>query len=228
MRLKLPLAATFLLLAGCADAPVSKEQGPQNGVPTAIPEVAEIVCEADGSTTVRTPRVVVQPDGIHVHVVSHLDEPASLNGWGFDIEEGDTTHVAGHGPGKVETACWPFSEHGSGEEPPTSRIEVLDPDRTFVSGELDCAGMASSMIADFMEAPVDVGPVPLDVARTKITGLQPDDEVVHTGYPEDDDPGIAVRRDGEVVATFGFVTFGGERWSIAGATICESSGIGHD
>lgn len=215
------------LLAACADPPGPGEGGPPNAAPTEIPDVAEIVCEADGSTTVRTPQVLVQPDGIHVHVVSHLDEPASLNGWGFDIEDGDTTHVAGHGPGDVETACWPFSDHGSGEEPPTSTIEVLDPDRTFVSGELDCAGMASSMVADFVKAPVDAGPVPLDVARTKITRLRPDDEVLHIGYPQDDDPGVAVRRDGEVVATFGFVTFDGERWSIAGATICESSGIDH-
>ncbi|HZB00528.1 MAG TPA: hypothetical protein VE800_00280 [Actinomycetota bacterium] len=215
-----------VVLVACADAPPPVREGPASE-PTGVPDVAEIVCEADGSTTVRTPRVVVQSDGVHVRILSRLDEPASINGFGFDIDQGEKTHVAGVAPGVIRTACWPFSQHGSGEEPPTSPIEVLDPDGTFVSGELDCAGMASSMIVDFMEAPLEAGPVPLDEARQRITGLQPDDGVVHRGYPEDDDPGVAVRRDGEVVATFGFVTFDGERWSIAGATICESSGIGH-
>jgi hypothetical protein len=222
------LAAVILsvVLVGCADAPPPVPERPANDSAGA-PDVAEIVCEADGSTTVRTPQVVVQPDGVHVRILSRLDEPASINGFGFDVDHGERTHVAGIAPGVIRTACWPFSQHGTGEEPPTSPIEVLDPGGTFVSGELDCAGMASSMIADFMEAPLDAGPVPLDEARRRITGLQPEDALVHTGYPEDDDPGVAVRRDGEVVATFGFVTFDGERWSIAGATICESSGISH-
>ena len=69
--------------------------------------------------------------------------------------------------------------------------------------------------------------MPLDVARAKITGLQADDEVVRAGYPEEGDAGVAVRRDGTVVASFSFVTFDGEDWAIAGATICESSGLRH-
>jgi hypothetical protein len=127
----------------------------------------------------------------------------------------------------VEEACWPFSRHGDGGDPPTTPIEILDPEGTFVSGELDCDGVASSMIADFAELPLEVGPVPSDEARHGTTGLRPDDEVVHTGYPEEDEAGVAVRRDGKVVASFDFVTFDREEWVVAGATICESSGIGH-
>lgn len=220
-------AASLMLLAACADAPRRAPDGPANGVPTAAPDVAEIVCEADGSTTVATPEVVVQPDGIHVHVVSHLDEPASLDGWGFDVDPGRSTWTVGGAPGARDTACWPFSHHGTSEEPPTSPVLVLDPEGTFVSGELECVGMASSMTADFAEAPIDAGPIPLDEARDAITGLRPDDEVVHTGYPEQDEVGVAVRRDGETVASFSFVTFDGEEWSIAGANICESSELSH-
>jgi hypothetical protein len=226
MKMVRAFAVTLVMLAACADPP-GPGDAPPNEVPAGVPDVAEVVCEADGSTTVRTPQVAVQPDGIHVHVISRLDEPASLNGWGFDVDPGGSTRTAGGEPGVRETACWPFTLHGTGEEPPTQGIEVLDPEGIYVNGEIECTGTASDMIADFAELPLEAGPVPLEVARAKITGLRPDDEVVHTGYPEQDEAGVAVRRDGAVVASFSFVTFDREEWSVAGATICESSEISH-
>jgi hypothetical protein len=212
----------LLAAVACADPPAPVEEGPPNAVPEGVPDVAEIVCEADGSTTVRTPEVVVQPDGIHVHVVNRLDEPASVNGFGFDIDEGDTTHVTGRAPAVIQTACWPFSQHG-GEEPTTTPLEVLDPEGIYVDGEIECTGMASSMIADFFKEPLDAGPVPLDVAREEIRGLRPEDEVVHLGYPERRDRAVAVARDGAIVATFNFVTFDGEKWHVASNEICSSA-----
>ena len=67
--------------------------------------------------------------------------------------------------------------------------------------------------------------MPLDVARVTIEGLLPDDEVLYTGYPEQAERTVAVRREGKVVATFDFVTFDGEEWSVAGSEGCSSSGI---
>jgi hypothetical protein len=223
VRMGRALATTLVMLVACADAPGPGQDGPANGVPAGIPDVVEIVCEADGSTTVRTPQVIVQPDGIHVHLVSRLDEPASVNGFGFDIEKGETTHVTGRAPGVIQAACWPFSRHGSGEEPPTSTIEVLDPEGIYVSGEIECTGTRSGLIADFFKEPLDAGPVPLDVARGEIRGLRPEDEVVHLGYPERRDRAVAVARDGAIVATFNFVTFDGERWHVASNEICSSA-----
>jgi hypothetical protein len=94
-----------------------------------------------------------------------------------------------------------------------------------VPGEIECSGTASSMIADFFDLPLDEGPVPLDVARAEIRGLEADDEVLHTGYPEQRNRTVAVRRDGEIVATYDFVTFDGEEWQVASNYICSSSGL---
>ncbi|MGH2642118.1 MAG: hypothetical protein ACRDGO_10520 [Actinomycetota bacterium] len=210
----------FVLLTGCADTPAGPGgEGPVN--------IVEIVCEADGSTTVRTPEVSVQPDGVHVHVLSRLDEPASVGAFAMDVEPGTTEFVSTVRPGEVDAACYPFSEHGpGGSEPQRTPVEVLDPDGLFVDGEVTCSGSGSSMIADYLEPPLDAGPVPLDVARESIRGLLPNDDVLHLGYPEQGGRQVAVRRDGTIVATFDFLTFDGDEWQIASNEICSSSGLG--
>lgn len=219
--------STVVLLAvvACADPPAPGEEGPPNAVPEGVPDVAEIVCEADGTTTVRTPQVVVQRDGIHVSVVSRLDEPASVGLFGRDVEPGRAEFVSARPPGQVNGACYPFSQHGTGEEPPTSTIEVLDPEGIYVSGEIACTGTSVAGTADFAELPIDAGPVPLDTARAAIIGVRPTDEVLYTGYPEQRDPAVAVRRDDAIVARFSFITMNGERWFVAGSHVCESSGL---
>jgi hypothetical protein len=219
------VAASLVTIASCADPPRRGEAGPPNAPGIPVPDVAEIVCEADGSTTVQTPEVVVQPDGIHVSVISRLDEPAQLIGLGRDIEPGETDYVSTTPPGRVRVACYPFSEHDSGEEPPSRAMEVLDPGGTYVDGEVQCSGMSFGSTSDFAELPIEAGPVPLDAARSAIKGLLPGDEVAHIGYPDQRDRGVAVRRDGQVVATFSFVTFDGEEWFVAGSEGCQSSGI---
>ena len=107
--------ALSICLTGCAEtADGLGGEGPAT--------VAEVICEANGSTTVLTPEVVVQPDGVHVHLVSHLDEPAEMIDLGHDVEPGETRWVSHAPPGTIETACNPFSQHGSGEEPTTTPI----------------------------------------------------------------------------------------------------------
>lgn len=220
------IAVAVLLLVGCANPPGPSDGGPPNGVPEGVPDVAEIVCSANGSTTVETPEVLVQPDGIHVHVVSHLDEPAELIGLLRDVDAGETTFVTTSVPGSLEVGCNPYSQHGpGGDEPTLVPMEVLDPEEVFVEGEFECSGTASSMIADFFEQPLDVGAVPLEVARESIQGLLPSDEMLHLGYPEQGGRQVAVRRDGTIVATFDFVTFDGDEWQIASNYICSSSGL---
>jgi hypothetical protein len=218
-------AATLVLMAACADPPGHSPTGPASAVPTDVPDVAKIVCEADGSTTIRTPEVLVQPDGVHVHVVSRLDEPASVGIFGRDVGPGMTEFVSVRPLGEVNGACYPFSQHDSGEEPPVSPIQVLDPLGTYVDGEIGCSGMSLAGIADFAELPLEIGPVPLEDARARTEGLREDDEVVYSGYPEHPQRPVSVRRDGAVVATFSFVTFDGEEWFVAYSQGCESSGI---
>jgi hypothetical protein len=223
MKMVRAFAVSLVLLAACADPP-GPGDAPPDEVPAGVPDVAEVVCEADGSTTVRTPQVAVQPDGIHVRVVSRLDEPAEIVGLGRDVEPGVTEYVSVRAPGRIDTGCNPYSQHEpGGREPTTVPVDVLDPDGIYVDAEVQCSGEASALIADFFKEPLDVGPVPVAVARDSIRGLRTDDEVLHTGYPEQRDRAVAVRRDGEIVATYNFVTFDGERWSVASNHICSSS-----
>ncbi len=213
----MPLSVLFV---ACANAPLPGSD------PTDVPAVAEIVCEADGSTTIRTPEVLVQPDGIHVHVVSRLDEPAQMVGlFGSDVEPGGSDYISVVEPGTIEAGCFPYSQHEDPDSLITSPIEVLDPDGTYVDGEVDCSGMMRASVSDFAEPALDAGPVPLEEARPKIRGLQAGDEVLLTGYPEQAGAAVAVRRGDEIVATFSFVTFDGQEWVIEGSSICESSGL---
>jgi hypothetical protein len=217
---RLAVAALCVLGAACANA-----SGPGGSPENDVPTVAGIVCKADGSTRVRTPQVLVQPDGIHVRVVSHLDEPASVGELGRDVEPGETTFVSTRPPGEIDAACYPYSQHDDGTEPLKVPFQALDPDGSYVDGEIQCTGMMSGMIGDFFERPLEGVRVPIEAARAKIRGLDDDDQVVHVGYPEQPAPQVAVRRDGQVVATYSFVTFDGEGWVIGGSSICESSGL---
>jgi hypothetical protein len=211
--------ASLIVMAACADTPTETKADTQG--------VAEIICEADGSTTILTPRVLVQPDGVHVHTVSHLDEPAEIIDLSHDVDPGETEWVSHTPPGTVETACNPFSQHDSGEAPPTVPVEILDPDGIYVTGEIQCSGTSSAGIGDFAEAPLDVGPVPLGEARAAIRGLDDDDQLLHAGYPKQRDASVIVRRHGQIVASFGFVTFDGQEWVIEGSQICTSSGLSY-
>jgi hypothetical protein len=217
MRLSAVLACSVLLVA-CAEAAGPGGEG--------TPSVAEVVCEADGSTTVLTPEVLVQPDGIRVHLVSHLDEPAEIVGLGRDVEAGETRWVSHAPPGTVDAACNPFSEHGNGAEPTTTPIDIRDPDRLYLEGELECGFLNSEwiMTGDFAEAPLD-GIVPLSEARASIKGLEPQDEVRYAGYPSSRDRNVVVVRDGDVIASFEFTTFDGEEWVAASASGCDGSGV---
>lgn len=219
MKLAPAFVASLIVTAGCADAPTGTKADTQ--------DVAGIICEADGSTTILTPRVLVQPDGVHVHAVSRLDETAEIIDLGHDVQPGETEWVAQTPPGKVETACNPFSQHDSGEAPPTTPVEILDPDGIYVNGEIQCSGTSGAIIGDFAEAPLDVGPVPLSEARKAIRGLDDDDQVLRAGYPEQRDAAIIVRRHSQIVASFGFVTFDGEDWVVEGSQICTSSGLSY-
>jgi hypothetical protein len=221
------LVACSITLIACADPPEPIDEGPQNGQPEAAPDVAEIVCESDGSTTVLTPQVLAQPDGVHVHILSHLDEPAEIIDLGHDVDPGETQWVSHAPPGTIETACNPFSHHDSGEAPPTTPVEILDPDGLYLDGELECGflGTVWSMTGDFAEAPREGLVAPLDDARAAIGGLGNSDEVRYAGYPSSGDRQVVVVRDGSVVASFDLVTFDGERWIAAGATGCSGTGI---
>lgn len=216
------LTAILLIAGGCAD-------GPSAGIPSPppdAPDVARIVCEADGSTTLETPDVLVQRDGLHIRVVSHLEEPASVNGLGFDVDPGRSSWIAGT-PGVLPIACWPFSGHG-GPVPATVPLTVHDPQRWFVEGELQCTEDDDGSALDLHLFASDRGDEDASItpeeARPLIRGLLPDDEVVVPGFPDTPHHSVVVIRDGRRIASVGFAQIDG-RWVQRGGQVCGGPSV---
>ena len=140
MRLASVLFAGSMMLAACADPPGTRDPAPASSADD-VPLVAEIVCEADGSTTVSTPEVLVQPDGVHVRVLSRLDEPARSSTFAMDVEPGETDRVVGQHlpPGRSMPAA---IRSASTIREDRSRIGLRSrssiPRADLVDGEVEC------------------------------------------------------------------------------------------
>lgn len=215
--------AVASLVAACAAGPTSAHRVEDPGSPAAgVPTSLQLNCRSDGSIELSSERVQARPDGVHLTVVNGSGEPVSVGG--FDADPGTSTWTLTDGPGMMGLNCWPFSQHSSGQEPDEQQVEIVDPTGMFFDGQITCA-KAMSGHGDFGEAPQDEGPPPLDVARDIIVGLRPDDVVRLAGYPEQDNASVIVIRDGEVIASYGFVRFAGRSWSIAGGTVCSGAGL---
>ena len=147
-----------LLLAACAEPR-------QSATPdTSAPELAAIVCEPDGTTTMPAGEVAVKPDGLHLVVENRLGEAASLNGLGMDVNPGVSECTLSVPPGDYDLACWPFSRHESGTEPETIRLRVLDPESLYVPGpKLDCE--AWSAHGDLASPSQGIADDPIEAAR---------------------------------------------------------------
>lgn len=195
------------------------------------PEVARIVCEADGSTSVLTPEVVAQPDGVHVVVDNELDEPASLiGGLGFDVDPGTSAWTVQVGPGDRSVACWPFGDHGADETPALVPLHVLDTEGWFVPpAELAC-GRQWSEIRDFVDLSSGLADHPVEAVRDQANGLEPSDvlEIHRAGYPEAD-PGkeatVVVSRDGRPVVLASLTRADDGRWLVSGGSGCADVAI---
>jgi hypothetical protein len=143
---------------------------------------------------------------------------------GFDADPGVTDYVFTGGPSTMKLACWPFSEHRSGEDPRRVTLEIVDPVGLYVDGSLPC-DIEMHTISDYFESPIDEGPPPLDVAREVIDGLRQDDQLRVGGYPEQEGGPVIVIREGEIVASYGITRFEGKPWAISSGSACEGTGL---
>jgi hypothetical protein len=173
--------------------------------------------------TLSTDIVQPRPDGVHLRVVNEYEEPVSVEG--FDAEPGTTSWVFNIAPGSMRLMCWPYSQHGSGDEPRRHVLEIVDPAGLYVDGSVACA-FEGSAVVDFAESVVDPGPPPIDVVRELLPGLRPDDVLGFAGYPEGEGGGVIVTREGEIIANYGFGRFEGEEtWSIVAVQVCDGTGL---
>lgn len=171
-----------------------------------VSSTIDVICNADGTTELRSFNVVTRPDGVHFHVDNRAGETTSLNGTGRDFRPGVSEQASLIPPGEYEIACWPGSLQ-NGEEPETQTIRVTDPDGLYVRPWLKCPeGSPASGRAtlDYGAGTPGVRGDPVTIATRVLHGLKPDDEIILIEYPEAEFPEIAVVRNGDQIVHLGY------------------------
>ena len=224
-RLSAAAMIALIVLTSCADTPATRPSTDPPREETSPPDVAEIVCEADGTTSVLTPEVAVQEDGVHVHIENRLDEPASVGGLAFDASPGISDVTLSTPPGGVDVACWPFSEHGR-KYPSRAPMKILDDRRLYTSPELECSGGTSwGSVFDFIRGTEGTQADPVTLARDSLRGLRPGDELEPVGYPASP-IGVRVVRDDRMIAVVHFERTADGALLVAGGGGCTDDRVG--
>ncbi|MGH2700923.1 MAG: META domain-containing protein [Actinomycetota bacterium] len=187
---------------------------------------AEIVCQRDGSTDLLTPSVDAQADGVHLQVDNRTGEGVSMNGLGWDFSEGTSEAVLSVAPGKVEIACWPYSQH-DGQEPSRTPLEVTDSGSYWVPPELECpkGDPVGSVTSDFAGGAPGLEGEPVELVRQEVSGLRPSDILEAAGYPEQEQPAVRIVRDGDVVGVAGLTLTGEGGYLFGSFESCSSAGL---
>jgi hypothetical protein len=219
------LFAAAVLASSCADAPAPVVRG-EGSLSPAAPAPFTITCTRDGGTELSAMQVEATPDGVHAHVANRSGEPASLNGLGTDVDPGSSDIVTATPPGEVDVACWPFSGH-DGPEPDTTTLEILDPNAYFRSSELECEGdLAWSQDNDFVAGATGTPGQPIDIARDRVRGLEPSDELVGVGYAEREGAAaVAIVRDGATIGVVSFTRADDGGWLLSGGSGCDDADV---
>jgi hypothetical protein len=221
--MRLGLAITLLVLAGCGAEPSSPE--PREGQPVAAPFV-EIVCTEEGETRLWTPVVEVQPDGVHLDIENRAGEPTSFFGLGLDVDEGRHEEVVTLPPGRMKVACYPYSRHERDAKPVRYDLELVDPQGHWISTELECeTDMVAGSTGDYAIPLKGQGQDPVAIVVESVKGLQPDDVVKIAGYPEADAPTVRVVRGEKVIGVYGFLETEDGGLVRGGSHVCASAGL---
>jgi hypothetical protein len=216
--MRLALAVTLLMLAGCAEATPRSQT--RDGQPVAAPFV-EIVCTEDGGTRLWTPVVEVQPDGVHLDIENRAGDQVSIDGLPLDLGPGRHKEVVSTPPGKRKIACNPFSQHGGSKKPVRYDLELVDPEDHWISTELECE--TDAIVASTSYAPEPIGDAdPAEAVEEVIKGLKPDDVVELAGYLHADAPAVRIVRDSKVVGVVGFAEID-DGLGIEAASTCDSA-----
>jgi hypothetical protein len=193
--------------------------------PTALPDVARVVCDENGAR-LETASVRPQPDGIHFEIVNEAGGERSVaiqnaqgTGTGMGVPAGTSTQVVDIEPGAVTVSCSdPATEPGAGEA-----LEVVDEDGIWVSTRLECAEQFSQVL-DYIQGASGETTDPLEAARKAVEGfgLEPDDVFERAGYPDTDTARVRMVRDGEPIAIVDLIDDGTGKWLVSMVTGCSS------
>lgn len=193
--------------------------------PTALPDVARVVCDESGAR-LETSSVRPQPDGIHFEIVNETGSERSVaiqnaqgTGTGMGVPAGTSTQVVDVEPGALTVSCTdPATEPGAGEA-----LEVVDEDGIWVSTRLGCAEQFSQVV-DYIQGASGETTDPIEAAKKAVEGfgLEPDDVFERAGYPDTDTTRVRMVRDGEPIAVVDLIDDGTGKWLVSMVTGCSS------
>ncbi len=197
----------------------------QEGV--AVPQTAQIVCNEDGSTTLVTPVVRTQRDGVHFRVRNDADEHALISSLGEALPGSSNDFVSTVEPGKVDVTCFFHSLHQNRDEPARHPLIVRDTDSYWVGAEClwnsdkprqssihDFGGGADGVLRGDADNPIE--------AVREVEQLLPTDVVEVVGYAESSRPMVRLIRDEKIEKVFNVFTPDGGGWLVSGDIECEA------
>ena len=186
------VAMLGLTACGAGEDADSGSGGPAEAAepqPTALPDVARVVCDESGAR-LETSSVRPQPDGIHFEIENETGSERSVaiqnaqgTGSGMGVPAGTSTQIVDVEPGALTVSCTdPATEPGAGEA-----LEVVDEDGIWVSTRLDCAEQFSQVV-DYIQGASGETTDPIEAAKKAVEGfgLEPDDVFERAGYPDTD------------------------------------------
>jgi len=224
----LVVALLGLTACGAGEDADSGSGGPAESTepePTALPDVARVVCDESGAR-LETSSVRPQPDGIHFEIVNETGSERSVaiqnaqgTGTGMGVPAGTSTQVVDVEPGALTVSCTdPATEPGAGEA-----LEVVDEDGIWVSTRLGCAEQFSQ-VDDYIQGASGETTDPIEAAKKAVEGfgLEPDDVFERAGYPDTDTTRVRMVRDGEPIAVVDLIDDGTGKWLVSMVTGCSS------
>jgi len=185
-----------------------------------IDDVLDVVCLPSG-TSIATPRVAAQANGVHVHIVN----ASGTRRIGFEVHGfggGSVPRVKGTRvwdvpPGVVGVRCLPFDQDDS----PWVVVEVRDPSGFFVPDRITCAGVVAGGSFDGVAGARGEDGEPVDLTRHRYAAISAGDVVERAGYRRPDERKIRVVRDGVVEIVDTYESDGAGGWRLRGSSVCQ-------
>lgn len=115
----------------------------------------------------------------------------------------------------------------TGPEPKRFPVQIHDQRNHWRPAELECSGddLIANATPDYVYGAPGSQGQPEEVARQKLKGIEPGDEIVTVGYPEAEYRDVAVERDGKTLAIIGLSPTEQGGWLVGGYSACPSAGI---